>query len=158
MKFKLLVWINESHGYEFFFFYPRFRSSTSREVQLTCICQIWQECNFGSTSKRSQNLLVIYDFEESKLLLSRSINQQLSGSLIAPFNFTTMTLDIIYPIVLTPIVFAVGYSIHCIKKAMNKELPEAKPYEFERDVYNPEFDQFSQVLFNHKFYKGKAKW
>ena len=154
----LLVWINESHGYEFFFFYPRFRSSTSREVQLTCICQIWQECNFGSTWKRSQNLLVIYDFEESKLLLSRSINQQLSGSLIAPFNFTTMTLDIIYPIVLTPIVFAVGYGIHCIKKAMNKELPEAKPYQFERDVYNPEFDQFSQVLFNHKFYKGKAKW
>ena len=42
-------------------------------------------------------------------------------------------------------------------KAMHKELPEAKPYEFERDQYNPEFDQFSQVLFNHKFYKGKAK-
>jgi hypothetical protein len=68
-----------------------------------------------------------------------------------------MTLDIIYPIVLTPIVFAVGYSIHCIKKAMNKELPEAKPYQFERDEYNPEFDQFSQTIFNHKFYKGKAK-
>ena len=72
--------------------------------------------------------------------------------------FWTMALDIIYPIVLTPIVFAVGYSIHCIKKAMNKELPEAKPYQFERDEYKPEFDQFSQAIFNHKFYKGKAKW
>ena len=71
--------------------------------------------------------------------------------------FTTMTLDIIYPIVLTPIVFAVGYGLHCIKKAMNKELPEAKPYQFERDEYKPEFDQFSQAIFNHKFYKGKAK-
>jgi hypothetical protein len=40
---------------------------------------------------------------------------------------------------------------------MNKELPEAKPYQFERDEYKPEFDQFSQAIFNHKFYKGKAK-
>jgi hypothetical protein len=40
---------------------------------------------------------------------------------------------------------------------MNKELPEAKPYQFERDEYKPEFDQFSQTIFNHKFYKGKAK-
>jgi hypothetical protein len=68
-----------------------------------------------------------------------------------------MSLDIIYPIVLTPIVFAVGYGLHCIKKAMNQELPEAKPYQFERDEYKPEFDQFSQTIFNHKFYKGKAK-
>lgn len=68
-----------------------------------------------------------------------------------------MALDIIYPIILTPIAFAVGYGIHCIKKAINQELPEAKPYEFERDKYNPDFDQFSQVIYNHKFYKGKAK-
>lgn len=68
-----------------------------------------------------------------------------------------MALDIIYPIILTPIAFAVGYGIHCIKKAMNQELPEAKPYEFERDQYNPDFDKFSEVIYNHKFYKGKAK-
>lgn len=68
-----------------------------------------------------------------------------------------MSLDIIYPIILTPIAFAVGYGIHCIKKAMNKELPEAKPYEFERDVYNPDFDEFSQAIRDFKFYKGKAK-
>lgn len=68
-----------------------------------------------------------------------------------------MALDIIYPIILTPIAFAVGYGIYCIKKSMNKELPEAKPYEFERDEYNPDFDQFSQTIYNHKFYKGKAK-
>ena len=79
------------------------------------------------------------------------------GGVIARLILQLMTLDIIYPIVLTPIVFAVGYGLHCIKKAMNKELPEAKPYQFERDEYKPEFDQFSQAIFNHKFYKGKAK-
>jgi hypothetical protein len=40
---------------------------------------------------------------------------------------------------------------------MKQELPEAKPYEFERDEYNPDCDQFSQAIYNHKFYKGKAK-
>ena len=68
-----------------------------------------------------------------------------------------MSLDIIYPIILTPIAFAVGYGIHAFRKSMKQELPEAKPYEFERDEYKPEFDQFSQAIFNHKFYKGKAK-
>jgi hypothetical protein len=49
------------------------------------------------------------------------------------------------------------YGVHCIKKANRQELPEAKPYEFERDVYNPDFDQFSKVIRDFKFYKGKAK-
>lgn len=68
-----------------------------------------------------------------------------------------MALDIIYPLLLTPIAFAVGYGVHTLRKALNQDIPEAKPYEFERDVYKPEFDEFSQVLFKHKFYKGKAK-
>jgi len=46
-----------------------------------------------------------------------------------------MALDIIYPIILTPIAFAVGYGIHAFRKSMKQELPEAKPYEFERDEY-----------------------
>jgi len=41
-----------------------------------------------------------------------------------------MALDIIYPIILTPIAFAVGYGIHAFRKSMKQELPEAKPYEF----------------------------
>lgn len=36
-------------------------------------------------------------------------------------------------------------------------MPEAKPYQFERDKFNPEFDQFSQTIFKYKYYKGKAK-
>ncbi len=56
-----------------------------------------------------------------------------------------------------PVTFAVGYGIHAFRKSMKQELPEAKPYEFERDEYNPDFDQFSQAIYNHKFYKGKAK-
>ncbi len=38
-----------------------------------------------------------------------------------------MSLDIIYPIILTPIAFAVGYGIHAFRKSMKQELPEAKP-------------------------------
>jgi len=49
-----------------------------------------------------------------------------------------MSLDIIYPIILTPIAFAVGYGIHAFRKSMKQELPE-------------------EAIFNHKFYKGKAK-
>lgn len=68
-----------------------------------------------------------------------------------------MTLDIIYPIVLTPIAFAVGYAIHCFKKARTKDLPEATPYQFEKDRFIPEFDEFSKTIHEFKFYKGKAK-
>ena len=68
-----------------------------------------------------------------------------------------MVLDIIYPIILTPITIAVMYGVHCIKKANRQELPEAKPYEFEKDQFIPEFDEFSKAIYNHKFYKGKAK-
>jgi hypothetical protein len=59
-----------------------------------------------------------------------------------------MALDIIYPIILTPIAFAVGYGIHAFRKSMKQELPEAKPYEFERDEYKPDFDQFSQAIYS----------
>ena len=44
-------------------------------------------------------------------------------------------MDLIYLIILTPITIAVMYGAHCIKlnsKRFN-EMPEAKPYQFERD-------------------------
>lgn len=68
-----------------------------------------------------------------------------------------MALDIIYPIILTPITIAVMYGVHCIKKANRKELPEAKPYQFEKDKFIPEFEEFSNAIYEFKFYKGKAK-
>ena len=37
------------------------------------------------------------------------------------------------------------------------KLPEASPYEFERDNYIPEFDTYTKAIYKHKFYKGKNK-
>ena len=73
-----------------------------------------------------------------------------------------MTLDIIYPIILAPVTIAVAYCAHLIKKSLNKskqETPEAMPYQFERDQFIPEFDEFTQMLYKRRMYKGRAdKW
>jgi len=68
-------------------------------------------------------------------------------------------MDLIYLIILTPITIAVMYGAHCIKlnsKRFN-EMPEAKPYQFERDEYIPEFNEFTQMLVQRRMYKGKNK-
>ena len=36
-------------------------------------------------------------------------------------------------------------------------MPEAQPYQFERDEFIPHFDEYTQSLYQHKFYKGKTK-
>jgi len=72
-----------------------------------------------------------------------------------------MKLDIIYLIVLTPLVFSLSYGYWCIKQ-YNKQLsnmPEAKPYEFEKDQIIEDFNekikhQRSQIK---RMYKGKVK-
>ena len=72
-----------------------------------------------------------------------------------------MQLDIIYLIVVTPIAFATSYGYYCIKqyKKQISNLPEAKPYEFEKDQFIEGFDdiikhQRSQIK---RMYKGKIK-
>lgn len=70
-----------------------------------------------------------------------------------------MSLDIIYPIILAPATIAVAYCAHLIRKARAKrriETPEAKPYEFERDVFRPEFNEFTQMLEQRRMYKGRG--
>lgn len=70
-----------------------------------------------------------------------------------------MSLDIIYLIILAPATIAVAYCAHVIRKAIAKrriETPEAKPYEFERDVFRPEFNEFTQMLEQRRMYKGRA--
>ena len=73
-----------------------------------------------------------------------------------------MTLDIIYPIILAPVTIAVAYCAHLVKKSLRKskqETPEATPYQFERDQFIPEFDEFTQMLCKRRMYKGRAdKW
>jgi hypothetical protein len=70
-----------------------------------------------------------------------------------------MAIDIIYLIILTPAVVLVSFAVYAVKQR-NKRImakPEAKPYVYERDAHQPNFDEFSKAIFNHKFYKGKAK-
>lgn len=69
-----------------------------------------------------------------------------------------MSLDIIYPIILAPATIAVAYCAHVIKRNRKRriETPEAKPYEFERDQYNPEFNEFTQMLLQRRMYKGRG--
>ena len=68
-------------------------------------------------------------------------------------------MDIIYLIILTPITIAVMYGWHCIKRNNKRfeETPEAIPYQFEKDEYIPEFNEFTQMLVQRRMYKGKAK-
>jgi hypothetical protein len=67
-------------------------------------------------------------------------------------------MDIIFLIIGTPITIAVMYGAHCIKLKTKRfnQMPEAKPYEFERDEYIPEFNEFTQMLQQRRMYKGRA--
>jgi hypothetical protein len=79
--------------------------------------------------------------------------------IIAYTNDTQMSLDIIYPIILAPVTIAVAYCAHLVKKSLTKskqETPEATPYQFERDQFIPEFDEFTQMLCKRRMYKGRA--
>lgn len=70
----------------------------------------------------------------------------------------TMSLDIIYLIIATPVTIAVMYGSHVIKRNRKRrvETPEAVPYQFEKDQYIPEFNEFSQMLYQRRMYKGRA--
>ena len=70
-----------------------------------------------------------------------------------------MSLDIIYLIIATPVTIAVMYGSHVVRKSLKrkqKETPEATPYQFERDQFIPEFDEFTQMLYQRRMYKGRG--
>ena len=69
-------------------------------------------------------------------------------------------MDLIFLIVITPITIAVMFVYWKLKQYFRDfdNLPEASPYEFERDNYIPEFDTYTKAIYKHKFYKGKTKW
>jgi hypothetical protein len=61
-------------------------------------------------------------------------------------------MDIIYIILLTPVAVVVsflGWKLRQYKNDINK-LPEAKPFEYERDEYIPHFDEYTQTLYHFK--------
>ena len=67
-------------------------------------------------------------------------------------------MDIIYLIIVAPITIAVMYAWHCIKQNSKRfeNIEEAKTYQFEKDEYIPEFDEFTQMLYQRRMYKGRA--
>ena len=61
-------------------------------------------------------------------------------------------MDIIYFILLTPVAVVVSFLVWKFKqyKRDMDRLPEAKPFEFERDQYIPTFDEYTQTLYQFK--------
>lgn len=70
-----------------------------------------------------------------------------------------MALDIIYPIILTPITIAVMYASHVFTKKSKREIQEATPYEFEKDEMIQNFNEVIQHQRQelYRMYKGNAK-
>ena len=70
-----------------------------------------------------------------------------------------MALDIIYPILLTPITIAVMYASHVLTKKSKREIQEATPYEFEKDEMIQNFNEVIQHQRQelYRMYKGNAK-
>jgi hypothetical protein len=68
-------------------------------------------------------------------------------------------MDLIFLLVITPITIAVMFVCWKYKQYFRdiNNLPEATPYQFEKDEYLPEFDAYTRTIFQHKFYKGQAK-
>jgi hypothetical protein len=61
-------------------------------------------------------------------------------------------MDLIYLILATPLAVAVSfvaYKFKQYKRDLNN-LPEARPYEFERDEFIPHFDEYTQMLTQRK--------
>jgi hypothetical protein len=61
-------------------------------------------------------------------------------------------MDIIYFILLTPVAVVVSFLAWKLRQYKNdiNKLPEAKPFEFERDQYIPHFDEYTQTLYQFK--------
>lgn len=66
------------------------------------------------------------------------------------------TMDLIYLILATllAVVFSfVAWKFKQYKRDLNK-LPEAKPYQFERDEFIPDFDEYTQMLIQRRLKKN----
>ena len=70
-----------------------------------------------------------------------------------------MALDIIYPILLTPITIAVMYASHVLTKKSKREIQEATPYQFEKDEMVQDFNEVIQHQRQelYRMYKGNVK-
>lgn len=64
-------------------------------------------------------------------------------------------MDIIYLIIITPLAVVVSFLAWKLKQYKKDlaNLPEAQPYQFERDEYIPHFDEYTQTLYQYKIGK-----
>ena len=65
-------------------------------------------------------------------------------------------MDLIYLILLTPVAVAVSFIVWKFKqykRDINK-LPEARPYEWEKDKFIPHFDDYTQMLVQRRLKKN----
>jgi hypothetical protein len=61
-------------------------------------------------------------------------------------------MDLIYFIIVTPLAVAgsfVAWKFKQYKRDLNN-LPEARPYEYEKDEFIPHFDEYTQMLTQRK--------
>ena len=65
-------------------------------------------------------------------------------------------MDAIYLILATPLAVAVSFTVWKFKQYKRdlNRLPEARPYEYERDEIIPEFDQYTQMLTQRRLKKN----
>ena len=64
----------------------------------------------------------------------------------------TNNMDIVYIILVTPLALVVSFlawKLKQYKKDIDR-LPEAKPYQYEKDEYIPHFDEYTQTLYQYK--------
>jgi hypothetical protein len=64
-------------------------------------------------------------------------------------------MDLIYLILATPLAVAVSFTVWKFKQFKRdlNNLPEARPYQFERDEFIPHFDEYTQMLTQRKINK-----
>jgi hypothetical protein len=64
-------------------------------------------------------------------------------------------MDAIYLILATPLAVAVSFTVWKFKQFKRdlNNLPEARPYEYEKDEFIPHFDEYTQMLTQRKINK-----
>ena len=65
-------------------------------------------------------------------------------------------MDLIYLILVTPLAGAFSFIVWKFKQYKRdlNNLPEAKPYQWEKDEFIPEFDQYTQMLTQRRLKKN----
>lgn len=66
------------------------------------------------------------------------------------------TMDLIYLLLATPLAVAVSFTVWKFKQYKRdiNNLPEARPYQYEKDEFIPHFDEYTQMLTQRRLKKN----